>query len=96
MAPPLEEHRPWLTRSSDPGVLLVRNDPRYLGAPTLAPQEPKLEKSTDPAPKEQIASRGAPNLAPEKPKQMATWPAFGQNSYVTPAVSGIPNTLRGD
>ena len=56
MAPPLEEHRPWLTRSSDPGVLLVRNDPRYLGAPTLAPQEPKLVKSTDPAPKEQIAS----------------------------------------
>ena len=56
MAPPLEEHRPWLTRSSDPGVLLVRNDARSLEAPTLAPQEPKLLRGTDPALEEQIAS----------------------------------------
>ena len=53
-------------------------------------------KSTDPAPEEQIASRGAPKLAPEEPKHMATWPAFGHNSYITPAVSGVPNTHRGE
>ena len=49
LAPPLEEHRPWVLRSSDPGVLLM--------APTLAPEElrPWLLKSTDPAPEEQIA-----------------------------------------
>ena len=53
-------------------------------------------KSTDPAPEEQIASRGAPKLAPKEPKHMATWPAFGQNSYITPVVSGVPNTHRGE
>ena len=35
-------------------------------------------------------------MAREEPKQMATWPAFGHNSYITPAVSGVPNTYRGD
>ena len=56
MAPPFEEHRAWLMRSSDPGLLLVRNDARSLEAPTLAPQEPKLLRGTDPALEGQIGS----------------------------------------
>ena len=53
LAPPLE-HPPWLLRSSDPGVLLGNTDPGFLGAPTVAPQQPK--RSTNSTPKEQIAS----------------------------------------
>ena len=35
-------------------------------------------------------------MAPEEAKQMATWPAFGQNSYITPAIQGVPNDHRED
>ena len=35
-------------------------------------------------------------MARGEPKQMATWPAFGQNSYITHAIWGVPNTHHGD
>ena len=34
-------------------------------------------------------------MAREEPKKMATWPAVGQNSYITPAVSGSPTLIAG-
>ena len=44
LAPAPEEHRPWLLRSSDPGVLRRSTDPGFCGAPTLR----ALLRSTDP------------------------------------------------
>ena len=58
---------------------------KWLGGPHLG----KIDTSP-------LLSQGSPTLIAGTNSKPARWPACGQNSYITPAVLGVPNTHGGE